>query len=138
MENVMGNRIKQMRLLNDLTQKELADKLGVKTAAVNKWESGAVQNIKRSTIQHMSKIFNVDPVWLMGLDVSLVLDNVTIEPNNPHHPITSTAISGPCVGANIIDKSLSSEEQYIIAKYRSLSPSLKKKVIIYFMELGES
>ena len=35
-----GNLIKELRTEKDLTQKELAEKLNVSTAAVSKWENG--------------------------------------------------------------------------------------------------
>ena len=62
----MGQRIREKRLENDLTMNELAEKLGVQASAVNKWEKGAVENIKRSTIAQMAKIFDCSPGWLMG------------------------------------------------------------------------
>lgn len=65
---VMGNRIKTMRLSCNLTMEELGAKLGVGKSAVNKWEKGLVRNIKRSTIAEMAKLFDVSPIWLMGLD----------------------------------------------------------------------
>ena len=35
-----GNLIKELRTEKELTQKELAEKLNVSTAAVSKWENG--------------------------------------------------------------------------------------------------
>lgn len=69
---VMGNRIKDKRIEKGLTMAELADALGIKASAVNKYEKGIVENIKRSTIQQMAKIFDCDPAWLMGFDDSKV------------------------------------------------------------------
>lgn len=64
----MGVRINQKRKELGLTMQELADRLGVQASAVNKWEKGTVENIKRSTIQEMAKMFDCSPVWLMGYD----------------------------------------------------------------------
>lgn len=64
----MGKRIKDKRTEYNLTMNELAEKLGVQASAVNKWEKGAVENIKRSTIAQMAKLFDCSPAWLMGLD----------------------------------------------------------------------
>ena len=36
--------------------------VGVQKAAVQKWENGSVQNLKRATIKKLSEIFNVSPV----------------------------------------------------------------------------
>ena len=39
-QDKIGNFIKSIRLEHNLTQKELADKLGVTYQAVSKWENG--------------------------------------------------------------------------------------------------
>lgn len=62
----MGKRIKQKRLEKGLTMEELGSKLGVKASAINKYEKGIVENIKRPTIKKMAEIFDCDPNWLMG------------------------------------------------------------------------
>ena len=55
----IGQFIKNIRKENKLTQKELADKLGVTYQAVSKWENGKnVPDI--SIIKEISKMFNVD------------------------------------------------------------------------------
>lgn len=83
----MAQRIRDCRKSNKLTQKELAEKLGVKEAAVSKWESGIVENIPRTTIKAMAELFGVGPCYLMAFSndpaptensVS-IYDRVTIE-----------------------------------------------------------
>lgn len=64
----MGDRIKYLREKANLTQEELGDKVGVKKAAVNKWESGITKNLKRTTIKKLSELFEVTPSYLMGWD----------------------------------------------------------------------
>ena len=55
----IGQFIKKIRQDNKLTQKELADKLGVTYQAVSKWENG--KNVPDvSILKEMSKMFNVD------------------------------------------------------------------------------
>ena len=55
----IGQFIKQIRQDNKLTQKELADKLGVTYQAVSKWENG--KNVPDvSILKEMSKMFNID------------------------------------------------------------------------------
>ena len=57
----VGSYIKQLRTERNFTQEELGQKIGVKRAAVQKWECGRTQNLKRETIQKLSEIFNVNP-----------------------------------------------------------------------------
>lgn len=64
----MGDIIKQERLKNNLTMEELGEKLGVGKSAINKWEKGLVENIKRPTILKMAEIFGVSPAYLMGIE----------------------------------------------------------------------
>ncbi|WP_462350010.1 helix-turn-helix domain-containing protein [Eubacterium ventriosum] len=63
---LMSKRIKECRLNSHLTQEELADMLGLKKSAIAKYENGRVENIKRSTIEKMSTIFDVKPSYIMG------------------------------------------------------------------------
>lgn len=79
----MAIRIKKCRLENNLTQEELAEKLGLKKSAVAKYENGRVENIKRSTIEEMARIFECTPSYLMGWDDTVAAhkdgDNFTTE-----------------------------------------------------------
>lgn len=67
-ESLMARRIRECREEAGLTQEELASQLGMQRAAINKYEKGYVENMKRATIQKMAKIFGVSPAWLMGFD----------------------------------------------------------------------
>lgn len=64
----MGERIKQLRLANGLTQEELGRYIGVQKAAIRKYEKGEVQNIKRSSIEILSNLFKVSPSYLMCIN----------------------------------------------------------------------
>lgn len=55
----VGKFIKEIRIKNNLTQKEFAEKLGVTFQAVSKWENG--KNIPDiALLKEISKIFNVN------------------------------------------------------------------------------
>ena len=66
--SIMGDRIRNKRLENNWSMEELGKRLGVHRAAIGKWENGDVQNIKRSSIEKMARLFECDPVWLMGFE----------------------------------------------------------------------
>lgn len=51
-----------------MTQEELAQKLGLQKSAIAKYESGRVQNIKRTMISRLADVLECDPVWLMDLE----------------------------------------------------------------------
>ena len=63
-----GDRIRQARIANGMTQEELADKLGVKFGVISKYETGRVKNLKRETIAALAEILDVKPSWLMCMD----------------------------------------------------------------------
>lgn len=67
MGNLMGRRIRELRLEKGLSQEELGRIVGVKRAAVNKWETGQVKNLRRDTIETLSRFFDVSPSYLMGM-----------------------------------------------------------------------
>lgn len=62
--STIGQRIKNRRLELGLTQEELGAKIGVQRAAINKYETGLVQNIKRSTQQKLADALGIDVVSL--------------------------------------------------------------------------
>ncbi len=62
--STIGERIKNRRLELGLTQEELGSKIGVQRAAINKYETGLVQNIKRSTQQNLADALGIDVVSL--------------------------------------------------------------------------
>lgn len=57
----VGERIKNYRLERGWTQEELGKQLGVGKAAIQKYESGQVQNLKSSTIKTLCDLFDARP-----------------------------------------------------------------------------
>lgn len=57
----VGERIKTYRLERGWTQEELGKQLGVGKAAIQKYESGQVQNLKSATIKTLCEIFDAQP-----------------------------------------------------------------------------
>lgn len=64
----IGERIREARLANNMTQSELAAKVGLKFSAIHKYEAGLVVNLKRDTISALAIALDVSPSWLMCLD----------------------------------------------------------------------
>ena len=61
MGDKIGSRIKELRTSLGLTQEELGDLIGVKKAAINKYESGLVKNIKRDMQARLAEALHTDP-----------------------------------------------------------------------------
>ena len=64
--NNIGQKIKELRKKNDLTQEKLADYLGVSYQAVSKWETG-VNTPDLSIIGPLTKLLHVTADELLGL-----------------------------------------------------------------------
>jgi transcriptional regulator with XRE-family HTH domain len=82
----MGEYIKKLRSGDNIyrrkwSQEELGNALNppVNRAAVNKWETGIVENIKRTHIQQLATLFGVTPTELMCFDDQIDSSKVSEE-----------------------------------------------------------
>ena len=73
----VGPYIKQLRTERKMSQEELGVLIGVKRAAVQKWECGRVQNLKRDTIKKLSEIFGVNASAFVGGDITDYTPTIT-------------------------------------------------------------
>ena len=64
----MGERIRVLRKEHNMSMEELGSYLGVGKTAIFKYENGMVENLPRSSIEKMSRIFGVSPSYLMCFD----------------------------------------------------------------------
>lgn len=62
----IGERIKELRKQNGMTQTELGNVIGVQQSAIRKYEHGEITNIPSDKIEMIAKIFNVSPAYIMG------------------------------------------------------------------------
>ena len=113
----MGDRIKSLRISHNMTQEELGKKIGVQKSAIRKYEKGEVINIKRATIETLSKIFNVSPSYLM-----------CIEDNNNRNIIKTNRI--PVLGK--IPAGIPMEMIEDIGEFESISEDMLKGGKEYF------
>lgn len=63
----IGKHIKELRTRKGMTQEKLGKHLGIGKAAIQKYESGQVQNLKSSHIKVLCTLFDVHP-WLFIFD----------------------------------------------------------------------
>lgn len=106
----MAFRIKRLRIAKGLSQEELGDKLGLKRAAINKYETGHVENIKRSVIQKMAYVLDVSPAYLLAFDDEITANKG--EKKNDKPP-----------------KKLPRDEQRLLDSYRELNDAGKEEAI---------
>ena len=109
--NYFGKNIRYLRKLKNMTQEELADKLGYKSfTTIQKWESGDSEpNLKK--LKQIAELFDIDIDNLAKIDISRGNSN----------------------------KKLSSyEEQKILEPYNKLNPAGKEKAVSYTQDLVDS
>lgn len=68
-----AEKIRLLRINKGLTQEELGTLIGVQKSAINKYEKGRVENIKRSTFMKLASALDVEPVDLLDDDDSAEL-----------------------------------------------------------------
>ena len=80
MEKKIGDRIKELRQKANLTQAELAEKMGFTSQTVSNWESGT-REPDISALATLSQIFNVslDYLLLGKEDDNITLDDMDAE-----------------------------------------------------------
>lgn len=61
----IGQRIKELRIQNNMTQAELGELLGVQKAAIQKYESGSIVNLRADKVRKLCEIFRVYPRYFI-------------------------------------------------------------------------
>lgn len=94
----VGSYIKKLRTDAGYSQEQLGALLGVKRAAVQKWECGRVQNLKRETIKKLADIFKVPPSSFVD-NIYQEYSNITPIPNMCSVPLLGTIACGEPITA---------------------------------------
>ncbi|MGE0077090.1 MAG: S24 family peptidase [Bacteroidales bacterium] len=91
MDNFLGLNIKHLRKVRDLTQDQLADKLGVNRAMIGSYEEGRAVP-KLQSLQTMSHYFNVSIDNLVNTDLSLEKKSSNIDPTGRNLRVLTTLV----------------------------------------------
>lgn len=108
----VGKLIYDRRTELGITQKEVADFVGVSEATVSRWESGHIDNMRRDRIAALSKILRLSPLAIMGIDDT---DLSTRLPNMV--PIDARTFRVPIVGRVAAGKPIVADEEIIGYEY---------------------
>ena len=63
----IGERLRFLRLRNNLTQEELGKQIGVKKQTIEKYEKGLIKNIPEEKRKQIVKILGVSEPYFLGL-----------------------------------------------------------------------
>ena len=108
----VGKLIYDRRTELGITQKEVADFVGVSEATVSRWESGHIDNMRRDRIAALSKILRLSPLAIMGIDdtdLSSRLPNLV--------PIDARTFRVPIVGRVAAGRPIVADEEIIGYEY---------------------
>ena len=64
----VGELLRNRRMELSLTQRQVANKVGVTEATVSRWESGDIDNMRRDKIAGLANALRVSPLLIMGID----------------------------------------------------------------------
>ena len=109
-----SEKIKELRISKGLSQEQLGELIGVKRAAINKYETGRVVNIKRTTLQKLADVLGVRPADLLDdVDASVMPDRYCGEQTDP-------------------------AEEHLLSTFRQLNDEGQEKLVDYADDLAAS
>ena len=73
----IGALIKRKRMQKEMKLEELAKRIGVSAATVSRWESGKIDDMKRSRIKALSDTLDIPVYILMGWEEPKEIKNTT-------------------------------------------------------------
>lgn len=62
----IGNKLRQARIQNKLTQGDVARAVGVNTSTIARYEKGLIKKIKLPVVETMARFLGVNPAWVIG------------------------------------------------------------------------
>lgn len=120
---MLSQHLREIRLEHNLTQKNIADVLGVDRTTYTYYENG-VTTPSPDTLYKLSRIYNVTVGYLMG-----------VEDNVPGDSVRSGVVLSS--GTDPI-ASLSKEEKELLMCFRVLSPAEKEKARELLREMAKA
>ena len=85
--------LKNRRTELDLTQKAIAEYVGVSEATVSRWESGDIADMGASRITALAKVLRISPLDIMGWDEDIKKDLAADKGNKDQNEDKSILIS---------------------------------------------
>lgn len=95
----VGKLIYSRRTELELTQKEVADYVGVSEGTVSRWESGHIDNMRRDRIAALSKILKISPLSIMGIESDPTPPPLSSLKENYRIPVLGSVAAGTPIEA---------------------------------------
>lgn len=110
--STIAEKIKELRLENELTQPDLAKLVGVSNGTISFWENG----LSTPRFNYVKKLAES-----LGTTLEFLLEETTLN-NEPHREITGT---------------ISRDEELLLHAYRNMSAG-KKKALFNMLDIDDS
>lgn len=128
----VNERIKQRRIDLGYTLLYVAEKLDIQEATMQRYESGAIKNIKHETISKLAEILKCNPAYLMGWT-----DEPTLTNNNNNHGVIGDVNGGAVTIKNGHERTLTTQEQDILRIYNQADGKTQMKIMNFMYEIEE-
>lgn len=116
----LGERIRKVRKVLDLTQQEFADKIGSKRNTVATYEMGRTEP-SAAVITLICRTFDISETWLRTGEGEMLLAKPTA-----------------ALDALAVEHSLSNSDYILIEKFLALKPESRKTITDFMMEVATS
>ena len=70
----IGRKINQRRKDLHLTLKDVADKVGVASSTISRYENGDINHVKLPVLESIAKVLSIDVTWLIGKTSEIIFD----------------------------------------------------------------
>lgn len=127
--SLLQDRIKERRTELNLTLLEVANKLGVTEATVQRYESGEIKNIKHDMIVKIATILKCSPQYIMGWS------NYVTEPASYNSINGDVTLSNIALGENNIINSENNGNQEMLLEFSRILKELAPKDKITLMNM---
>lgn len=128
----INDRIKQRRTDLGYTLLYLADKLNIQEATMQRYESGAIKNIKHETVAKLAEALNCNPAYLMGWT-----DEPTITNNSNNHGVIGDVTGGAVTIKNGHERVLTTQEQDLLRIYNTVDGKTQMKIMNFIYDIEE-
>lgn len=126
--NLLGERIKQARLDMDITQKDLAIKVGVSDKTVSAWENGT-KTPRASTLYTLARIFNKPSDYYFSTAPTKAVDTEAVY----QYAYNGTSDTAKALRDHLLSAMKLLEQQPQVSdiadKYNRLTPANQKSVM---------
>ncbi len=106
----MNERLKEIRISQGLTQKQMSEKIGVTEATVSRMESGK-SAITEQTVKSLCREFNINKDWLLNGEGEMNI--ISKQDEKIAEVLMEIHASGNEKLKNVVEKMLELDEKYI-------------------------